>query len=142
VPLRVEIGPRDVEKSQVVLVSRAAGADDRKRFMGDAEALATIPEMLVDLQAEIRQAAEGRRAENSVRGLRDYTEFEARMAGPGGFVYAGWCGDERCEQQVKEDTKATIRVLPDPEFRSAKPPERCVCCGEPAEHEALWAKAY
>ncbi len=142
VPLRVEIGPRDVEKSQVVLVSRAARADDRKRFMGDAEALATIPEMLVGLQAEIRQAAEGRRAENSVRGLRDYTEFEARMAGPGGFVYAGWCGDERCEQQVKEDTKATIRVLPDPEFRSAKPPERCVCCGEPAEHEALWAKAY
>jgi prolyl-tRNA synthetase len=142
VPLRMEVGPRDVEKSQVVLVSRTASAEDRKRFMGDAEALAAIPEMLIDLQAGVRRAAERRRAENSVRGLTDYGEFKARMAGPGGFVYAGWCGDERCEQKGKQDTRATIRVLPDPEFRSEDPPERCICCGEPSEHEALWAKAY
>ena len=142
VPLRMEVGPRDVEKSQVVLASRTASAEDRKRFMADAEALATIPEMLIDLQAGVRRAAEQRRAENSVRGLADYGEFKAQMAGPGGFVYAGWCGDERCEQKVKGDTKATIRVLPDPEFRSEDPPERCLCCGEPADHEALWAKAY
>jgi len=142
VPLRMEVGPRDIEKSQVVLVSRTASAEDRKRFMGDAEALATIPKMLIDIQAGVRRTAEQRRAENSVRGLTDYGEFKARMAGPGGFVYAGWCGDERCEQKVKEDTKATIRVLPDPEFRSEEQPESCLCCGEPAEHEALWAKAY
>ena len=142
VPLRMEVGPRDVEKSQVVLASRTASAEDRKRFMADAEALATIPEMLIDLQAGVRRAAEQRRAENSVRGLADYGEFKAQMSGPGGFVYAGWCGDERCEQKVKGDTKATIRVLPDPEFRSEDPPERCLCCGEPADHEALWAKAY
>jgi prolyl-tRNA synthetase len=142
VPLRMEIGPRDVEKSQVVLVSRTASEEDRKRFVGDAEALATIPEMLIDLQAGVRRAAEQRRAENSVRGLADYGEFKARMEGSGGFVYAGWCGDERCEQKVKQDTKATIRVLPDPEFRSEEPPERCLCCGELAGHEALWAKAY
>ncbi len=142
VPLRMEVGPRDVEKSQVVLVSRTASAEDRKRSLGDAEAVATIPEMLIDLQAGVRRSAEQRRAENSVRGLADYGEFKARMAGPGGFVYAGWCGDERCEQKVKQDTKATIRVLPDPEFRSEKPPESCLCCGEPADHEALWAKAY
>ncbi len=142
VPLRMEVGPRDIEKSQVVLVSRTASAEDRKRFVGDAEALATIPKMLIDIQAGVRRTAEQRRAENSVRGLTDYGEFKARMAGPGGFVYAGWCGDERCEQKVKEDTKATIRVLPDPEFRSEEQPESCLCCGEPAEHEALWAKAY
>ncbi len=142
VPLRMEVGPRDVEKSQVVLVSRTASAEDRKRFVGDAEALATIPEMLIDLQAGVRREAERRRAENSVRGLADYGEFKARMEGSGGFVYAGWCGDERCEQKVKQDTKATIRVLPDPEFRSEEPPERCLCCGESADHEALWAKAY
>ncbi len=142
VPLRMEVGPRDIEKSQVVLVSRTASAEDRKRFVGDAEALATIPKMLIDIQAGVRRTAEQRRAENSVRGLTDYGEFKARMAGPGGFVYAGFCGDERCEQKVKEDTKATIRVLPDPEFRSEEQPESCLCCGEPAEHEALWAKAY
>lgn len=142
VPLRMEVGPRDIEKSQVVLVSRTASAEDRKRFVGDAEALATIPKMLIDIQAGVRRTAEQRRAENSVRGLTDYGEFKARMAGPGGFVYAGWCGDERCEQKVKEDTKATIRVLPDSEFRSEEQPESCLCCGEPAEHEALWAKAY
>ena len=142
VPLRVEIGPRDVERSQVVLVSRTATAEDRKRFIGDAEAVATIPRLLIDLQSAMLQAAERRRADNSVRGLGDYGEFKERMADRGGFVYAGWCGDEACELKVKEDTKATIRVLPDPEFRSQQPPERCLCCAGPAELEALWAKAY
>ena len=141
-PLRMEIGPRDVERSQVVLVRRTAGDGDRKRFMPDDTALAEIPGLLDEIQAEIRQAAERRRDENSVRGLSEYGEFQARMDAVGGFVYAGWCGSAGCEQKVKDDTKATIRVLPDPEFRSAEMPERCLCCGRPAEHEALWAKAY
>jgi prolyl-tRNA synthetase len=64
------------------------------------------------------------------------------MEGDGGFVYAGWCGSAECETQIKEETKATIRVLPDEEFRSAEAPRTCLKCGQPAKDEALWAKAY
>ena len=60
----------------------------------------------------------------------------------GGFVYAGWCGDGACEAQIKEDTKATIRCLPDEEFRSAEAPTSCLKCGRAATVEALWARAY
>ncbi len=64
------------------------------------------------------------------------------MSGDGAFVYAGFCGSAECEAQVKEETKATIRVLPDEEFRSVEAPQRCLKCGGTATAEALWAKAY
>jgi prolyl-tRNA synthetase len=64
------------------------------------------------------------------------------MEGQGGFVYAGWCGSAECEAAVKEETKATIRCLPDEEFRSADTPTKCLRCGKPSKHEALWARAY
>ena len=142
VPLRLEIGPRDLAESKVVLVRRTADRGDRKRSLGETEAVASIPDFLLDIQAEMREAAEDRREANTLRGLDDYAEFRERMESAGGFVYAGWCGGAACEQRVKEETKATIRVLPDPEFRSAEPPERCLACSSAARHEALWAKAY
>jgi prolyl-tRNA synthetase len=64
------------------------------------------------------------------------------MEGKGGFVYAGWCGSPACESGIKEETKATIRCLPDEEFRSADAPTTCLKCGTAATVEALWAKAY
>jgi prolyl-tRNA synthetase len=76
-----------------------------------------------------------------VRGVTKEQLIE-RMDGPGGFAYGGYCGDAVCEQAIKDRTKATIRVLPDPEFRSAEPPTTCVWCGRPAQSEAVWAKAY
>src|SRR6476469_7715115 len=69
-------------------------------------------------------------------------QFRELMEGDGGFVYAGWCGSTECENQIKEETKATIRVLPDEEFRSAEAPRTCLKCGKTATTEALWAKAY
>jgi len=57
-------------------------------------------------------------------------------------VFAGWCGDADCEARIKEETKATIRVLPDEEFRSAEAPQQCLRCGKHAVAEAVWAKAY
>ena len=77
-----------------------------------------------------------------MRGEITYDRFRDVMNGEGGFVYAGWCGDGSCEAQIKDDTKATIRVLPDEEFRSAEAPTKCMHCGRPAMAEALWAKAY
>jgi prolyl-tRNA synthetase len=64
------------------------------------------------------------------------------MEGPGGFAYGGFCGEAACEQAIKDRTKATVRVLPDPEFRSPEAPTRCVWCDRPATVEAVWARAY
>ena len=87
-------------------------------------------------------AARDRREQNSIRRHISYDDFRALMDGPGAFVYAGWCGDAECEAQIKEETKATIRVLPDEEFRSAEAPESCLKCGRASSAEAVWARAY
>ena len=94
------------------------------------------------MQTDMRVAAFERREANSVRGGIAYDNFRALMEGDGGFVYAGFCGSAECEAQSKEETKATIRVLPDEEFRSAESPEQCLKCGRSSVAEALWAKAY
>jgi len=86
--------------------------------------------------------ARDRLDKNSIRGNIEYDRFRQIMDGEGAFVYAGWCGDAQCEARIKEETKATIRVLPDEEFRSAEEPERCLLCGKKATTEAVWAKAY
>ena len=87
-------------------------------------------------------AARERREANTVRGGVTYERFRELMDGPGAFVFSGWCGDEACEAAVKEETKATIRCLPDPEFRSPEAPAKCMRCGRPSSGEAVWARAY
>ena len=101
----------------------------------------TVRRTLEDMQQEMLDAARARRDEQSVRGISKDALIEL-MEGEGGFAYGGYCGNEECETAVKDRTKATIRVLPDEEFRSAEAPGRCVWCGEPAKAEAMWAKAY
>jgi prolyl-tRNA synthetase len=88
------------------------------------------------------EAARDRREAHSVRRRISYDEFRQVIEGDGGFVYAGWCGSAACEQQVKEETKATIRVLPDEEFRTAEPPSNCLRCDARTTTEAVWARAY
>ena len=69
-------------------------------------------------------------------------QFIELMKGAGGFAYGGFCGDATCEAEIKEQTAATIRVLPDPEFRSPEAPKTCMWCGKPSVAEAVWAQAY
>jgi prolyl-tRNA synthetase len=139
VPLRMEIGPRDLDANKAVLVRR----DTRAK---QAYSLETIGEDISDLlsvmQEEMLEVARERREYNSVRGDIAYDKFREIMDGAGAFVYTGWCGSAECEAKVKEDTKATIRCLPDEEFRSAEVPTRCLYCGGTSTVEALWAKAY
>jgi prolyl-tRNA synthetase len=143
VPLRMEIGPKDVAKGQVALARRIElDGVPRKEFVPESEAVATIPGRLEAIQAAMLEAAIRRREENSHRGVEDYARFREIIEGPGGFVYAGWCGDARCEARVKEETKATIRVLPFEEFRTPTAPKRCIVCGGEAREEAVWARAY
>ena len=143
VPLRIEVGPREVKNQEVVVVRRVTPeGKDRKRTLGESEAFAVIPRMMDEIQRDVREAAVARREANSFRGVSSYGAFVERMEGDAGFVYAGWCGSPECEEQVKDDTSATIRALPDEEFRSDQAPDTCLACGSDAEHEALWAKAY
>jgi prolyl-tRNA synthetase len=143
VPIRIEIGPRDIEKSQAMVVLRSTPGDlQRKEPVAEAGLRSVIPERLDTLQHGLLAAAVRRREDNSHRGITDYSEMRERIDRDGGFYYAGWCGSADCEQQVKEETKATIRVLPLEEFRSSAAPARCVVCGGASQAEAVWARAY
>ena len=104
--------------------------------------LATIHAMLDTMQSDMFAAALARREAHSHREPMTYDRFREIMEGPGGFVYAGWNGDPAIEAKVKDETKATIRCIPDPEFRSPFAPTKCMVTGEPAQHEVIWAKAY
>src|SRR5580704_14391597 len=139
IPLRLELGPRDLDKEQCVLVRR----DTREKRPTPLAVLSTaVPTLLDEIQNDMFRVARDRREANSIRGPISYDKFREIMDGEGAFVYAGWCGEAACEAQIKEDTKATIRVLPDPEFRSPQAPTTCLRCGRPSTAEALWAKAY
>jgi prolyl-tRNA synthetase len=139
VPLRLELGPRDVDANQAVLVRRDTGVKAIVSLDTVGEDAAALLETIQDAMLI---AARERREANSLRGAITYERFREVMEGAGAFVYAGWCGSEQCEREIKEDTKATIRVLPDEEFRSAEPAPTCLKCGLPSTVEALWAKAY
>ena len=139
VPLRLEIGPKDLEKGSVFSARRDTRAKAALPMAGLPAAVATL---LETIQGDLLAAAKARREANSHRNVTSYAQFKEIMEGPGGFVYAGWNGDPAIEAKVKEETKATIRVIPDPEFRSAEAPTTCLVTGEPARHEVIWAKAY
>jgi prolyl-tRNA synthetase len=95
------------------------------------------------MQAYLLTEAKARREANSVRGATKAVLLEKMKGeGGGGFVYGGYCGSATCEQEIKAETKATIRCLPDPEFQSPEKPKSCLWCGKPAVTEAVWAKAY
>jgi prolyl-tRNA synthetase len=139
IPLRIEVGPKDLDKNQAMLVRRDTG---EKR----PTSLDTIGEDASDLLARIQidmlATARDRLDGNSIRERVDYDRFREIMNGDGAFVFAGWCGSAECEAKIKEETKATIRVLPDEEFRSAEAPTHCLRCGGQVVSEAVWAKAY
>lgn len=137
VPIRLELGPRDLAGGTVMLARRTGGKEPVAR-----EGIADrVRDELEALQRRLLELAVARREAASIRGADKATLIRA-MAGAGGFVYGGWCGSAGCENEIKEQTKATIRVLPGEEFRSNPAPERCLWCGEPSLSEAVWAKAY
>jgi prolyl-tRNA synthetase len=138
VPLRLEVGPRDVASGTVVLARRTGGKKETLPMEGLA---ASVSIAMDKLQADLLAAALARREAGSLRGATK-EQFIAKMENEGGFVYGGFCGRAECEAEIKEKTKATIRVLPDEEFRSPVAPTKCLWCGRPSVAEAVWAKAY
>ena len=138
VPVRLELGPRDLAQGQLVLARRTGG----KGPVATANLVAAVRGAMDEMQRGLLEAARARREQNSVRGLKTKEALIEFINGAGGFAYAGFCGDAACETAIKEETKATVRALPDEEFRTSPAPTTCVWCGRPAVTEAVWAKAY
>ena len=135
VPLRLEIGPRDIEKSQVLIARR----DTREKLGVPMDALAgRIRELLDSVQRTLFERALQFRAEHTQR-ADNYKAFKEVMEGRPGFVIAPWCGAADCEAQIKADTQATIRNMP---MDAEKPTGNCVRCDARAEVTAWFAKAY
>jgi prolyl-tRNA synthetase len=138
VPLRLEIGPRDVAAGTAMLARRVGAKKEPVSLVG---IVPRIESEMAQMQALLLDTALARREAASIRGATR-AQLVERMEGEGGFVYGGFCGDAACEAEIKEQTKATIRVLPDEEFRSPEAPAACLWCGRPSQAEAVWAKAY
>jgi prolyl-tRNA synthetase len=142
-PFRIEVGPKDMEKGQLVLVRRVTPPDGRrKEFLPEEEAVASLPAKLDGFQRELLERALKRREENSYRGVGSWGEMKEILDSRGGFVYAGWSGDPSVETRAKEELKATVRVIPDEEFRSPTAPSRCIGGEGEARMEVVWARAY
>ena len=139
VPLRLEIGPRDVAAGQAVAARRTGGKAPVKL----AGLLAAVQGALDEIQMTLFTTAQERCEAHTIRGVTKQ-QFVDFMKGPGGggFAYGGFCGSGECETEIKQQTGATIRVLPDPEFRSPEVPKTCMWCGKPSVAEAVWAQAY
>ena len=142
VPFRLEIGPKDIEKEQVVLVRRVTpeGAD-RKEFLPEAQAVAELPDRLEAFQQSLLDTARAYREKNSYRGINTFDELKEIIEGEGGFVYTGWNEDPKVEQWIKDELKATTRVVPDTEFASDEAPTKCIS-GDDAKVEVVWSRAY
>jgi prolyl-tRNA synthetase len=135
VPLRLELGPKDIEKDQCVLVRR----DTReKAFTPLAGAPARIKELLDSIQKDLLERARKFVSENTTR-VSSWEEFQRVMSGRRGFIIAGWCGDADCEARIKAETKATVRVIP---LEGEKRAGDCVRCGRPSPQEVYFAQAY
>jgi len=139
VPLRLELGPRDLASQTAMLARRTGGPKESIPLAGLVQQLSAEMDRM---QVELFELARTRRDQHTLRGPKSKQEFIDFLAGDGGFVFAGFCGDPAVEADIKAQTKATIRVLPDPEFRSAEAPATCIWTGKPAVVEAVWGKAY
>ena len=134
VPLRVEIGPKDIEKAAVLVARR----DTREKQSLPIDGLPTrLLQLLDEVQANLHQRARQFRDEHTQRAT-SYAEFKGILEGRPGFVISPWCGSAECEAQIKADTQATIRNIPN----TSVPSGNCVRCDNPAKHEAWFAKAY
>jgi len=135
VPLRLEIGPKDIEKGQVFSARR----DTReKAAIPMTELAARVPALLEDIQQNLLARAKAFREEHTSE-ASNWDEFTAAMEGRPGFVVAAWCGSAECEAAIKAETQATLRNIP---LGSPRVQGQCVKCNGTASVRAWFAKAY
>ncbi len=137
VPVRIEVGPKDVEKGTVALARRDKPGKEGKSFVPQAGIAETVVALLKDIQKSLYDRALAFRTAN-MADPKDYAEFKTAVEK--GFAFSYWCGDGQCETEIKEETKATTRCIPvDGQPAS---PGVCIHCGKPAKEKAIFAKAY
>lgn len=135
VPVRVEIGPKDIEKNQAVLVRR----DTREKIIVSIDEIETeVKTLLEKMQKELLNKALNHRDEHTYI-AKDMDSFIKTVDETPGFIKAMWCGDEACEVAIKEQTGATARCMP---FEQEIVGEKCVCCGKEAKTLVYWGRAY
>lgn len=135
IPVRLELGPKDIEKNQVVLVRRDTG---EKTIVSIDELEKKVSELLDTIQNNLLQRATERR-DSKTYVAHTMEEFEKTIQETPGFIKAMWCGDQACEDAIKEKTSATSRCIP---FVQENVSDTCICCGKKASYMVYWGKAY
>ncbi|HLC01328.1 MAG TPA: proline--tRNA ligase [Candidatus Bathyarchaeia archaeon] len=135
VPIRIEIGPRDLQQQQVMMARRDTG---EKLAVKETDMLVTVETLLTEIQHNLYAKARVD-LENKITTVQNYEEFQNVLKTKGGFIKAAWCGSATCEERIKEETSATIRVIP---FDKEEPSTGCVHCGGKAREMVYFAKSY
>jgi prolyl-tRNA synthetase len=136
VPLRIEIGPKDVEKKSVALARRDKPGKEGKSFVQQEHLSTTVNEMLVNIQNSLLERATAFRDSN-IHDPKDYAELTVVVQN--GWALSWWCEKKECETKVKEETKASTRCIPI-EQRAGE--GKCIVCGQPAKRKAYFARSY
>lgn len=135
IPVRIELGPKDIEKGQCILVRR----DTREKYPVSFEELqGRLDALLNQIQADMFERAKSFR-DSHMSDAHNYAEFKEAVEHKPGFIRGMWCGEKACEEKIKEETTATSRCMP---FVQEQISDVCVCCGRPAKKLVFWGKAY
>jgi prolyl-tRNA synthetase len=136
VPLRLELGPKDVAKQAAVLARRDRPGREGKTSAPLAGIADTVNRLLADIQQSLYDKALAFRRANT-RDAKTYDDL--KQAVETGFAFSPWCGSAECEAKIKEETRATMRCIP---LEQSGGPGKCVCCGKAAQERAIFARAY
>jgi prolyl-tRNA synthetase len=144
VPVRVELGPKDVAKQAAMLARRDRPGKEGKTSASLADLPATIEKLLAEIQQSLYDRALAFRRTNTHE-TKSYDEF--KKAVENGFAFASWCGSGDCEEKVKEETRATMRCIPSDAasvlgHSASTEPGGCVYCGKVSKTRAIFARAY
>lgn len=135
VPLRLEIGPKDIAKNQVVVVRRDTG---EKLAIGIENVAAKVKDLLEEIQKNLFDRALKNRSDNT-KEIDDYEKFRKQLEVKDIFISSHWCGSAECEAKIKEDTKATMRCIP---FDNKAEKGKCLVCGRESKERVIFAKSY
>ncbi|MBR6275282.1 MAG: proline--tRNA ligase [Lachnospiraceae bacterium] len=135
IPIRIEIGPKDIEKNQCVIVRR----DTREKIVVSLDEIETkATEILVSIQNDMLARAKAHMAAHTYEAT-EWEDFKEKADTKPGFIKAMWCGELDCELKVKEEAGLTSRCMP---FEQETISDKCICCGKPAKKLVYWGKAY
>jgi prolyl-tRNA synthetase len=135
IPIRIEIGPKDIEANQAIIVRR----DTREKIYTSLDDLEeSVANVLANMQSDMLERARTHRDAHTTSAAT-YEELKDAIANKPGFVKAMWCGDRACEDKIKEDTGATSRCMP---FEQEEIADTCICCGKKVKSMVYWGKAY